>query len=177
MSPFVQVYGLETDESYADERLVSIFNYDDIFGTVLNRFLVQAIAGVPLTVYGKGGQTRGYLNIKDTMACVHLALNHPALPGEYRVFNQFVETFSVDDLAHKVQKAGKGLGLKVEIQHIPNPRLEAEEHYYNPVHTGLISLGLQPNYLSEAVLQDMLRLVQGYHGNIDSTLILPQVRW
>jgi UDP-sulfoquinovose synthase len=171
------VYGMETDESCQDDRLAPIFNYDDVFGTVINRFLVQAVAEMPLTVYGKGGQTRGYLNIKDTMACVQLAVDHPPPAGEYRVFNQFVETFSVNDLAHKVQEAGKGLGLNVEIQHIPNPRLEAEKHYYNPVHTGLLSLGLQPHYLDVAILQDMLRLVQKYRDNIDSALILPQVRW
>lgn len=171
------VYGMETEESWGDDRLAPIFNYDDVFGTVLNRFLVQAVAGVPLTVYGKGGQTRGYLNIKDTMACVELALLHPASPGEYRVFNQFVETFSVNDLADKVKEAGQELDLKVKVQHIPNPRLEAEEHYYNPVHTGLMSLGLKPHYLDVPTLQEMLRLVQKYRERIDPALILPQVRW
>lgn len=171
------VYGIVTEESAQDERLYSIFNYDDIFGTVLNRFLVQAVAGVPLTVYGKGGQTRGYLNIKDTMACVELALLHPAAAGDYRVFNQFVETFTVNDLAALVQEAGKDLGLEVKINHIPNPRLEAEEHYYNPVHTGLLSLGLQPHYLNRQVLQEMLQVVMKYKDNIDKSLIQPAVKW
>lgn len=171
------VYGMETDESRQDNRLVPIFNYDDIFGTVLNRFLVQAVAGVPLTVYGKGGQTRGYLNLKDTLACVELALQHPADAGEYRVFNQYVETFSVNDLAQKVHEAGKALGLKVEVQNVPNPRLEAEEHYYSPVHTGLMSLGLKPHYLDEATLVDLLQLVFKYRDQIQPQLILPQVRW
>jgi UDP-sulfoquinovose synthase len=171
------VYGIATAETGNDNRLFSIFNYDDIFGTVLNRFLVQAVAEVPLTVYGKGGQTRGYLNIKDTMACVALSLQEPAGPGEYRVFNQFVETFTVNDLAFKVQEAGQGLGLKVEIKNIVNPRLEEEEHYYNPVHTGLLSLGLQPHFLDIATLQEMLRLVERYRDRINPQLILPQVRW
>jgi UDP-sulfoquinovose synthase len=171
------VYGLETEESRQDERLAPIFNYDDIFGTVLNRFLVQAVAGVPLTVYGEGGQIRGYLNIVDTIACVELALRHPAAPGEYRVFNQFVETFSVNDLAAKVQEAGRDLGLSVPIQKIPNPRREAEEHYYNPAHTGLLSLGLEPHLLTPEVLQGMLRLVQKYQDNIDKDLIYPDVKW
>jgi UDP-sulfoquinovose synthase len=171
------VYGLETEESRQDERLAPIFNYDDIFGTVLNRFLVQAVAGVPLTVYGEGGQIRGYLNIVDTIACVELALRHPAAPGEYRVFNQFVETFSVNDLAAKVQEAGRDLGLSVAIQKIPNPRREAEEHYYNPAHTGLLSLGLEPHLLTPEVLQGMLRLVQKYQDNIDKDLIYPDVKW
>ncbi|MGD0827280.1 MAG: transposase [Desulfobaccales bacterium] len=171
------VYGVETEESSQDDRLFPIFNYDDIFGTVLNRFLVQAVGGFPLKVYGKGGQTRGYLNLKDTLACMELSLLNPAAAGEYRVFNQFVETFSVNDLAQKVQEAGRDLGLKVEIQHIANPRSEAEEHYYNPAHTGLLSLGLQPHYLDTAVLRDMLGLVQKYSENIDPGLIVPQVRW
>lgn len=171
------VYGITTDETGTNDLLFPIFNYDDIFGTVLNRFLVQAVAGVPLTVYGKGGQTRGYLNIKDTMACVELALLHPAASWEYRVFNQFVETFSVNGLAQKVQEAGRELGLKVEVQQIPNPRLEAEEHYYNPLHTGLLSLGLQPHYLDETTLCEMLRLVQQYQDHIQPQLIQPQVCW
>lgn len=171
------VYGIVTEESAQDERLYSIFNYDDIFGTVLNRFLVQAVAGVPLTVYGKGGQTRGYLNIKDTMACVELALLHPAAAGDYRVFNQFVETFTVNDLAALVQEAGQDLGLEVKINHIPNPRLEAEEHYYNPAHTGLLSLGLQPHYLNRQVIMEMLEIVIKYKNNIDKNLIQPAVRW
>jgi UDP-sulfoquinovose synthase len=144
---------------------------------VLNRFLVQAVAGVPLTVYGKGGQTRRYLNLKDTLACLELALLNPAAAGEYRVFNQFVETFSVNDLARLVQEAGENLGLQVKIQHIPNPRLEAEEHYYNPAHTGLTALGLKPHYLTDEVLCGMLRLVQKYRENIQPQLILPKIAW
>jgi UDP-sulfoquinovose synthase len=171
------VYGLTTGESDEDERLLPMFNYDDVFGTVLNRFLVQAVAGVPLTVYGQGGQTRGYLNIQDTLACVELALLHPPAPGEYRVFNQFVETFSVNDLARKVQDAGRALDLRVEVQHLPNPRREAEEHYYNPAQTGLSSLGLKPHYLDEATLCRMVQLVQKYRNQIQPELILPQVRW
>jgi UDP-sulfoquinovose synthase len=171
------VYGLTTAECADDERLLPIFNYDDVFGTVLNRFLVQAVAGVPLTIYGQGGQTRGYLNILDTLACVELALLHPAAAGEYRVFNQFVETFAVNDLARKIQDAGRALGLKVEVQHLPNPRREAEEHYYNPAHTGLMSLGLNPHFLDEATLVKMLQLVETYRDRIQPELILPQVRW
>jgi UDP-sulfoquinovose synthase len=171
------VYGIETEEFRQDERLGPIFNYDDVFGTVLNRFLVQAVAGIPLTVYGKGGQTRGYLDIRDTLACVELALRHPAGAGEYRVFNQFVETFSVNDLAAKVQEAGKRLGLKVRIQNIANPRREAEEHYYNPAHTGLLSLGLQPHYLTEEVMVGMLQVVARYKDNIDKALAYPEVKW
>jgi UDP-sulfoquinovose synthase len=171
------VYGLATAASRQDPRLLPIFNYDDIFGTVLNRFLVQAVADVPLTVYGKGGQTRGYLNIIDTISCVELAIRQPASPGQYRVFNQFVETFSVNELAARVQAAGKNLGLAVQIKSIPNPRREAEEHYYNPAHTGLLSLGLQPHYLTDDVLTEMLQIILSYKNDINKTLIYPDVQW
>ncbi len=171
------VYGLTAEAGLADERLASIFNYDDIFGTVLNRFLVQAVAGFPLTVYGKGGQTRGYLHLRDTLACVALALSQPAAPGQYRVFNQFVETFTVLELAQRVQEAGRELGLKVTLRHLPNPRKEAEEHYYNPAHSGLLSLGLQPHYLTTEVLVEMLALVRRHRERINRDYILPRVSW
>src|SRR5215217_5068407 len=125
------VYGIETDETALDERLVTRFDYDEVFGTALNRFCLQAVVGHPLTVYGKGGQTRGYLNIVDTLQCVELAVTHPAEPGEFRVFNQFTESFSVLELAELVQKAGAECGLDVELGPVRNPRVEMEEHYYN----------------------------------------------
>jgi UDP-sulfoquinovose synthase len=171
------VYGIQTAESIQDERLTPTFNYDDIFGTAVNRFIVQAVLGYPLTVYGDGGQTRGYLNLKDTMACVELALLNPADRGQYRVFNQFVETFSVNDLADKVREAGKALGLRVTINKILNPRREAEEHYYNPVHTGLLALGLDPHYMTNEVLVEMLAFVIKWVDRIDAHLILPRVKW
>jgi UDP-sulfoquinovose synthase len=160
-----------------DERLLPFFNYDEIFGTVLNRFVVQAVAGYPLTVYGKGGQTRGYLNIKDTLNCVRLAVENPAKTGELRIFNQFTETFSINDLAAKVKKAGKQLALKVEIEHIENPRIEAETHYYNPKHTGLLDLGLTPHYLSEKDLLEMMEFVRQYKARINKDQIYRNVKW
>lgn len=171
------VYGLEINGSFLDDRLAPIFNYDAIFGTVLNRFMVQAVAGFPLTVYGKGGQTRGYLNIKDTLACVELALLNPPDEGQYRVFNQFVETFTVNDLAKKTQEAGKALGLEVKVHNILNPRKEEEEHYYNPKHTGLLALGLEPHYLTTEALAGMLSVVQKYQDRINVDHILPRVKW
>ena len=107
------------------------FDYDEIFGTALNRFCVQAVIGHPLTVYGKGGQTRGCLNIRDTLQCVELAVNNPAELGEFRVFNQFTEQFTVAELAELVSEARRRARPEVEIQSFPNPRIEAEEHYYN----------------------------------------------
>jgi len=171
------VYGIETDELNADQRLAPIFNYDGIFGTVLNRFVVQAVAGFPLTVYGKGGQTRGYLNIRDTLQCVGLALAHAAKGGEFRVFNQFTETFTVNELAERVAQAASSLGLKTTIRNIDNPRKEAEEHYYNPMHTGLLELGLKPHPLTEEVIGGMLGYVQRHSTKIQEGYILPQVRW
>ena len=171
------VYGVSTPEADLDPGLMPNFHYDDIFGTVVNRFLVQAVAGVPLTVYGKGGQRRGYLNLRDTLQCVALALDHPARPGELKILNQFTETFSVNELAELVQKAGARLGLSVTIEPIENPRKEAEEHYYNPVHRGLLEMGLEPHFLNEGVLLHMLERIMAYRGKIDHARIMPRVRW
>lgn len=171
------VYGLSTAQADLDERLLPNFHYDDIFGTVVNRFLVQTVAGIPLTVYGRGGQTRGYLNLNDTLQCVELAATHPSEPGQLRIFNQFTEQFTVNDLADTVKRAAHGLGIEVAVESIPNPRKELEEHYYNPRHSGLIDLGLQPHYLTEKVLTDMLQRLLPYRDRIDRKRIMPRVRW
>jgi UDP-sulfoquinovose synthase len=171
------VYGTMTDEVALDESLINRFDYDDVFGTVLNRFCVQAAIGQPLTVYGKGGQTRGFLDIRDTVRCVELACLNPSAAGECRVYNQFTEHFSVLDLAHKVQHAGKVLGLNVEIDHIPDPRVEAEQHYYNAKHSKLIDLGLQPHTLSDSLLDSMVNIAVKYRDRVDPALMLPQVNW
>jgi UDP-sulfoquinovose synthase len=170
------VYGLFTDET-SDERLLPFFNYDELFGTVVNRFVAQAVAGYPLTVYGKGGQTRGYLNIKDTLNCVRLSLEKPAACGELRILNQFTETFSVNELAEKVKVVGDGLGMKVEIKSVENPRKEAEDHYYNPKHTGLLDLGLEPSYLTDEVLARMLEFVSQHKDKIKTHQIYRKVKW
>ncbi|MGC2334151.1 MAG: NAD-dependent epimerase/dehydratase family protein [Candidatus Acidiferrales bacterium] len=171
------VYGTVTDETALDEALINRFDYDEVFGTVLNRFCAQAAVGHPLTVYGKGGQTRGFLDIRDTVRCVEIACAHPAAPGEFRVFNQFTEQFSVLELAHKVQAAGKKMGVKVEIDHIPDPRVEAETHYYNAKHSKLIDLGLQPHLLSDSLLDSLLNIAIEYRDSVDTSLFLPQVNW
>jgi UDP-sulfoquinovose synthase len=171
------VYGMFTEETEKDDRLLPFFNYDEIFGTVLNRFVVQAVAGYPLTVFGKGGQTRGFLNIKDTLNCIRLSVENPAAKGELRIFNQFTETFSINELAQKVKAAGNKLDLVVKIQHVDNPRLEAEEHYYNPRHTGLMELGLKPHCLSEDVLAQMMAFVKKNKTQIRPDQFYPKIKW
>jgi UDP-sulfoquinovose synthase len=171
------VYGTMTDEVALDEALINRFDYDEVFGTVLNRFCVQAAVGHPLTVYGKGGQTRGFLDIRDTVRCVELACLNPAAPSECRVYNQFTEQFSVLELAELVKAAGKKMGLHVDIEHMPTPRVEAEQHYYNAKHSKLIDLGLQPHLLSDSLLDSLMNVAVKYRDQIDSSLFLPQVDW
>ena len=171
------VYGTVTDEVAYDEALINRFDYDEVFGTVLNRFCAQAAVGHPLTVYGKGGQTRGFLDIRDTVRCVELACLNPAARGECRVFNQFTEQFSVLDLARLVQTAGAKLGLNVEIDRLDDPRVEAEEHYYNAKHSKLIDLGLKPHYLSDSLLDSLMNIAIKYRDRVDSSMFLPQVNW
>ena len=171
------VYGIETPEAKLDERLLTRFDYDEAFGTALNRFCVQAVVGRPLTVYGAGGQTRGFLNIVDTLQCVELTANNPAGAGEYRVFNQFTETFTVAELAEKVKQAGAEVGITVTIDNLRNPRFELEEHYYNPVHTKLPSLGLEPTLLSENLIESTLGVIQRYRDRVISDVIAPSTQW
>jgi UDP-sulfoquinovose synthase len=171
------VYGVLTEETGMDELLINRLDYDGVFGTALNRFCIQAAVGHPLTVYGKGGQTRGFLDIRDTVRCIELAIANPAQPGEFRVFNQFTELFSVGDLALMVKKAGNAMGLNVEVNNIDNPRIEKEEHYFNAKNTKLLDLGLQPHYLSDSLLDSLLNFAVKYQKRVDNNQILPKVTW
>ena len=171
------VYGVETDESALDERLATSFHYDEVFGTALNRFCVQAVAGEPLTVYGKGGQTRGYLNIRDTVQCVELAVKNPADAGELRVYNQFTEQFSVKELAEKVRAAAEQLGMSPKVINAPNPRIELEEHYYNAKHSKLMDLGLEPHYLGEELIDSMLEKIERYKERINRNQLVMGIKW
>ena len=171
------VYGIETDETTLDARLATSFHYDEVFGTALNRFCVQAVAGIPLTVYGRGGQTRGFLNIRDTLRCVELSILNPPEAGEYRVFNQFTETFTVLELAELVRQQAAELGIAARLQHLENPRVEAESHYYNPRHQKLIDLGLEPHCLSDVLIDSMLARIRKSTDRIKPNIILPRVRW
>lgn len=171
------VYGLHTNETRMDPRLVNRFDYDAVYGTALNRFLIQAAVGHPLTVYGDGSQTRAYLNIEDTVRCIELACANPAQPGEFRVFNQFTESFSVEELAVKVVAAASTLGIDAQINHVENPRVEKYNHYYNAVNTRLIDLGLEPHLLTEGVLAEILEVARAHAGRVRNELILPSVTW
>ena len=171
------VYGVETAETRDQEPLLTRFDYDEIFGTALNRFCVQAVIGHPLTVYGAGSQTRGFLNIRDTLQCVELAIDNPAQLGEFRVFNQFTEQFTIRELAELVQRAARELGYQVDIESFPNPRVEAEEHYYNAANTKLKDLGLQPHLLGEELIQSMLGIVNRYQHRVVHRAIAPRTRW
>ena len=170
------VYGM-SEESELHEELINRFDYDGIFGTALNRFCVEAAVGHPLTVYGTGGQTRGYLDLRDTVRCVELAIETPAKPGEFRVFNQFTEQFSVRELAEKVVDAAEAVGITAAVQALPNPRVEAEEHYYSARNDSLLGLGLHPHRLDATLLQSLIGLSQQYAERIDRRLILPDVNW
>jgi UDP-sulfoquinovose synthase len=171
------VYGTVTDEAALDEGLINRLDYDEVFGTVLNRFCVEAAAGHPLTVYGRGGQTRGFLDIRDTVRCVEIACLNPAAPGEFRVFNQFTEQFSVLELAQMVKAAAKTLGISATVEHIPGPRVESEQHYYNARHSKLIDLGLRPHYLSDSLLDSLMNIALRYQDRVDASLFMPQVQW
>ncbi len=171
------VYGIETDETQQDERLATSFHYDEVFGTALNRFCVQAVIGYPLTVYGKGGQKRGFLNIRDTIRCVELAILNPPRTGEYRVFNQFTETFNVLELAELVAKQAHKLGYRVEVNHAQNPRIEMEEHYYNPAHTKLLDLGLKPHLLSDVLIDSMIKRVEEFKHRVKRDIIMRGIKW
>jgi UDP-sulfoquinovose synthase len=171
------VYGTVTEQAERDARLINRFDYEDVFGTALNRFCVQAAIGHPLTVYGKGGQTRGFLDIRDTVRCIELAVENPAERGEFRVFNQFTEQFSVGQLAEMVVDAAGKLGIEARIETLPNPRVEKEEHYYNAKHTGLLDLGLEPHYLGDSLLDSLLNIAVEYRDRVDTDHIMPSVDW
>src|SRR5581483_8210073 len=168
------VYGQQTGETVRDERLATRFDYDAVFGTVLNRFIILAALGHPLTVYGEGGQTRGLIDIRDTVECIRLAAEHPAGAGEYRVFNQMTEAMSVLDIAKLVADLHPN---HVEVEHLDNPRVEAENHYYKVAHTGLVELGLTPHLLSDTLLTSLYAIADQYKHRADPTLLRPTVTW
>jgi UDP-sulfoquinovose synthase len=171
------VYGSGTPETDLHPELRTRFDYDDIWGTVLNRFCAQAAVGYPLTVYGNGNQTRGFLDIRDTVRCVELAASNPPERGEYRVFNQFTEQFSVAQLAERVRDARNAHGLETAIEHLPNPRTEMEAHYYNAKHQRLLDLGLKPHSLDDSLIDRVIGLVEKFKRRVKPELFAPRVDW
>jgi UDP-sulfoquinovose synthase len=175
------VYGIRTKEMGDDERMLTRFDFDECFGTAINRFCAQAVIEQPLTPYGKGGQTRGYIPLRESIQCMRLAIENPPKPGEpaYRVFNQFARTYTVTELAHKVMEAGAGAGVAVEVQAIENPRIEAESHYYNPDHQKLFDLGYKPALQDTKDLEEMLIDLVKYKERIleKRHVLIPEIRW
>ncbi|MCL6640562.1 MAG: NAD-dependent epimerase/dehydratase family protein, partial [Candidatus Rokubacteria bacterium] len=173
------VYGTRADGRIDDERLVTRFDFDQCFGTAVHRFCAQAVVGRPLTPYGRGGQRRGFIPLHDAMQCLSLALAHPPAEGEYRVFNQFAETYTVFELAERVQRVAGELGLRVEVRPTENPRIEQEEHYYNPDHEQLQRLGYQPTRDVEGEIRTILEDLLPHRSRIlaRSQALVPDIRW
>ena len=171
------VYGSGTPETDLHSELRTRFDYDDIWGTVLNRFCSQAAIGYPLSVYGKGGQTRGFLDIRDTVRCVELAMENAPDKGEFRVFNQFTEQFSINELADRVKSARAAHGLDTTIEHLINPRAELEAHYYNAKHQRLVDLGLVAHRLEDSLIERVIGLVERNKKRIKPELFAPRVDW
>ncbi len=171
------VYGVDTNETKLDDKFSTSFHYDEVFGTVINRFICQSVIGKDLTVYGNGSQTRGYLNIIDTIKCIEIAANNPAKKSEFRVFNQYTEVLSINDIAEKVIKASSLNGIKINHTNIKNPRVEEEDHYYKPSNTSLISLGLNPIKINDDVLTEMIKKVLKHKDRILINTVMPNIKW
>ncbi len=173
------VFGTQIDEMGDDPRLRSRLDFDQCFGTAINRFCCQAVIGHPLTLYGAGTQTRGFLPLRDSMQCLTIALENPPQPGEYRVFNQFEECYSIEELAYKVREAGQAVGLEVEIDHFDNPRTEKEQHHYNPDRQHLIDLGYKPTHDVVAEMRIMLKDLMQHKERIlaKRDILIPDIRW
>jgi UDP-sulfoquinovose synthase len=171
------VYGTMTDETILHPDLATRYDYDHVYGTALNRFCVQTALGQAISVYGRGGQTRGYIDIRDTMRCIELAVHNPPERGEYRVFNQITEQFTLTEIACKVTTVANAMGFTAKVDHLPNPRVEAEEHYYHAVHTRLEELGLQPHVLSEESIASLLEEAVRHSDRVDATMLAPKVDW
>src|SRR5271165_1454959 len=168
------VYGQQTYETAIDDRLATRYDYDAVFGTVLNRFVIQAVVGLPLTVYGNGSQTRGLIDIRDTVRCIQLACENPAGRGEFRVFNQMTQSMSVREIAETIAAASPEA---VTIEQLPNPRVELEDHYYNVVHSGLAELGLEPHLLSDTLIESLFEITKRYAHRVRPAAMLPTVQW
>ena len=167
------VWGTQTPQTVRDERLINRFDYDGDYGTVLNRFLMQAAIGHPLTVHGTGGQTRAFIHIRDTVRCIQIALENPPKRGDQvKVFNQVTETYRVRDLAELISKL-----TGVEIANLPNPRVEAAENELNVDREKFQALGLNPTLLSEGLLEESRDIATKYRDRADTTKIIARSVW
>jgi UDP-sulfoquinovose synthase len=173
------VFGTRIDEMAADERLITRFDFDQCFGTAINRFCAQAVVGLPLTPFGAGHQKRGFLPLRDSMQCIGIALSNPPDAGQYRVFNQFEEVYDITGLAQKVQRVARGLGIDVDVRRVENPRKEMEEHYYKPDHQNLLDLGYKPTHDVDVEIASMLGDLSRYRGRIAARrrALTPDIRW
>jgi UDP-sulfoquinovose synthase len=167
------VWGTQTPQTALDERLINRFDYDGDYGTVLNRFIMQAALGHPLTVHGSGGQTRAFIHIRDTVRCVEIALSHPPARGDRpAVFNQVTETYRVQELAELVSRL-----TGAEIAHLPNPRKEAPENELTVTNDRFLALGLEPTTLSQGLVEETLEIGQKYAARADVTKIIARSVW
>ncbi len=167
------VWGTQTPQTVRDERLINRFDYDGDYGTVLNRFLMQAAIGHPLTVHGTGGQTRAFIHIRDTVRCIQIALENPPTRGEKpKVFNQVTETYRVRDLAALISSM-----TGVKVANLPNPRREAVENELNVSREQFLALGLNPTNLSEGLLEEIRNIAEKYRDRADTTKIIARSTW
>ena len=173
------VFGTRIDEMGEDERLLTRFDFDECFGTVINRYCAEAVIGHSLSPFGTGKHSRGFLPLRDSTQCLTIAINNPPKEGEYRIFNQFEEIYSIIELAEKVKKVGDEFDLNVEIMNLENPRIEMEEHYYNPDHRHLLHLGYKPTHDVEQEMRIMIQDLIKYKDRIEEKreLLIPEVRW
>lgn len=172
------VYGIRTPEM-TDDRLLTRFDFDEVWGTALNRFVVEAILGLPITPYGKGGQTRGYIALEDSMQALRLSVENPVGPGEYRVLNQFDEAYSVNQLAERTREIAREFSLEARIEHLPNPRVESEDHYYHPIHEKLPAMGYRRTRELGEVMRELFRDLLKHRRRLERkrAVVLPATDW
>ena len=170
------VYGVKLGDQ-GSEVEITRFDYDQYFGTAINRFCAQAVSGHPLTVYGSGQQVRGFLPLEDSIKCLTLAIENPPAAGEYRTFNQLEDIYSIEQLAKITKVVAQDFGLNPKISYIPNPRNEADKHYYNPAHENLKALGYVPSFDITEGIRNLIHSILPYKERVREEVILPTTTW